>query len=305
MSGPHRACQVPRIPGEASPLLCVVHDDDEVRGMLVGDLRERFGAQYDVDGHADADSARQALERHAGEGRRVAAVFSADTDGVRRRGVPRRASATCTRTRGACCWWGAASGARPIRRSRRCGRGQAESYIFVPWGLRERWLYLPVSELLADWEASQRPDDRGRAGDRARSGSRGRTRCATSSRAHRAAVRVLPAGAPPRLAGSSNERASTGSAAAGARVSHRRGARRPVVRAIVASARVRDRAGDQRCDLAIVGGGSGRARRGRLRRLRGTRHRRRSTTSCPAARPGPARGSATTSASRPACPGAI
>jgi thioredoxin reductase (NADPH) len=35
--------------------------------------------------------------------------------------------------------------------------GQAESYIFVPWGPRERWLYLPVSELLADWEASQRP----------------------------------------------------------------------------------------------------------------------------------------------------
>jgi thioredoxin reductase (NADPH) len=35
--------------------------------------------------------------------------------------------------------------------------GQAESYVFVPWGPRERWLYLPVTELLADWEASQRP----------------------------------------------------------------------------------------------------------------------------------------------------
>jgi thioredoxin reductase (NADPH) len=35
--------------------------------------------------------------------------------------------------------------------------GQAESYVFVPWTLRERWLYLPVTELLADWEASQRP----------------------------------------------------------------------------------------------------------------------------------------------------
>ena len=32
--------------------------------------------------------------------------------------------------------------------------GQAESYVFVPWVLRERWLYLPVSELLADWEAA-------------------------------------------------------------------------------------------------------------------------------------------------------
>jgi hypothetical protein len=35
--------------------------------------------------------------------------------------------------------------------------GQAESYVFAPWVLRERWLYLPVTELLADWEASQRP----------------------------------------------------------------------------------------------------------------------------------------------------
>jgi hypothetical protein len=34
--------------------------------------------------------------------------------------------------------------------------GQAESYIFVPWVQRERWLYLPLSEILADWEASQR-----------------------------------------------------------------------------------------------------------------------------------------------------
>ena len=36
--------------------------------------------------------------------------------------------------------------------------GQAEAYVFVPWVLRERWLYLPVGELLADWEASQRTD---------------------------------------------------------------------------------------------------------------------------------------------------
>ena len=35
--------------------------------------------------------------------------------------------------------------------------GQADAYVFVPWGLPERWLYLPMTELLADWEASQRP----------------------------------------------------------------------------------------------------------------------------------------------------
>jgi thioredoxin reductase (NADPH) len=35
--------------------------------------------------------------------------------------------------------------------------GRADAYLFVPWGLPERWLYLPMTELLADWEASQRP----------------------------------------------------------------------------------------------------------------------------------------------------
>ena len=44
--------------------------------------------------------------------------------------------------------------------------GQAESYIFVPWGPRERWLYLPVTEVLADWEASEAAARRDGAPDR-------------------------------------------------------------------------------------------------------------------------------------------
>jgi thioredoxin reductase (NADPH) len=35
--------------------------------------------------------------------------------------------------------------------------GLADSYVFVPWEPRERWLYLPVGELLADWEAARPP----------------------------------------------------------------------------------------------------------------------------------------------------
>ena len=33
--------------------------------------------------------------------------------------------------------------------------GHVDSYVFVPWAQREPWLYLPVTEALADWERGQ------------------------------------------------------------------------------------------------------------------------------------------------------
>ena len=36
-------------------------------------------------------------------------------------------------------------------------RGQIDSYLFNPWTPCERWLYLPMSELLAEWSTAQRP----------------------------------------------------------------------------------------------------------------------------------------------------
>jgi len=36
--------------------------------------------------------------------------------------------------------------------------GQVDSYVFVPWALREQWLYLPVTEALADWSKSGPPE---------------------------------------------------------------------------------------------------------------------------------------------------
>ncbi len=138
------------------PVLCVVHDSDPVRELLVSDLRERLSEQYDVAGYADADAALPALRRHAENGRPVAAIFSSD-------------SGTC----GGDAFWAEAHDLHPAaRRVLLIGRGEwnrahpavaamragrADSYVFVPWALRERWLYLPVTEALADWEASHRP----------------------------------------------------------------------------------------------------------------------------------------------------
>ncbi|HET6865996.1 MAG TPA: FAD-dependent oxidoreductase [Solirubrobacteraceae bacterium] len=138
-------------------MLCVVHDAPGVRELLVADLRERFGRQYEVEGYPDAHTALEALRRHASTARAVSAVFGADTEacgGDAFRATVRELHPHARRVvlvgRGE---WSKAHPAVAALRS-----GQAESYIFVPWVLRERWLYLPVSELLADWEASQRPD---------------------------------------------------------------------------------------------------------------------------------------------------
>jgi thioredoxin reductase (NADPH) len=138
-------------------VLCVVHDECGVRALLVDDLRARFGMQYEVEGYPDADTALDALRRHASNATAVSAVFSADTHacgGETFRATVRELHPHARRVvlvgRGE---WSKAHPAVAALRS-----GQAESYIFVPWVLRERWLYLPVSELLADWEASQRPE---------------------------------------------------------------------------------------------------------------------------------------------------
>jgi thioredoxin reductase (NADPH) len=138
------------------PLLCVVHDDVEVRRLLVGDLGQRFGSDYEVEAYPDAASALDSLRRHRANRRRVAAVFSADNDvcggdafRVEVHDLHPAARRVALVGRGE---WNQTHPAVAALRT-----GQAESYIFIPWILRERWLYLPVSEMLADWEASQQP----------------------------------------------------------------------------------------------------------------------------------------------------
>jgi thioredoxin reductase (NADPH) len=137
-----------------SPSLRLLHGDAGVRADLERDLRRRYGADYDVHAHASDGEMLAALRRDAAEGRRAAIVFSDESpDG------------------GSAALFAAVHELHPAaRRVLLIGRGewskehpavtamrtgQVDSYIFVPWGLPERWLYLPVGEILADWEASQ------------------------------------------------------------------------------------------------------------------------------------------------------
>ena len=138
------------------PVLSIVQDDADVRRLLERDLHERFGAQYEIEAHADGSSALRAIAAHADDGRPVAAVFVADSDacgGAELRTKVRDAHPRVRRVllvaRGE--WKNAHPAVEAMR------TGQAESYVFVPWGPRERWLYLPITEMLADWEASQPP----------------------------------------------------------------------------------------------------------------------------------------------------
>src|SRR5262249_13492653 len=106
--------------------------------------------------HASSTSALAAVQRRVQEGWPVAAVFTADSSacgGGAFRTALRDLDPHVRRVlivgRGE---WSTAHPAVTAMRT-----GQAESYIFVPWGPRERWLYLPVTEVLADWEASKGP----------------------------------------------------------------------------------------------------------------------------------------------------
>ncbi len=136
------------------PSLHLLHADADVRADLERDLRRRFGSDYDIDAHAGADEALAALRRDADEGRHVAIVFSDES--------PAGGSAELLAVvhelhplarRVLLIGRGEWSKEHPAVAAMRTG--QVDSYIFVPWGLRERWLYLSVSEILADWEASQ------------------------------------------------------------------------------------------------------------------------------------------------------
>ena len=138
------------------PILSIVHDDADVRAPLEQGLRERFGAQYDVVSYGDSAAALAALGSHAEDGRSVAVVLSADTPecgGAQFRLAVRDLHPQAQRMlivgRGE--WQNAHPAVEAMR------TGQAESHLFVPWGPRERWLYLPVAEALADWEASLPP----------------------------------------------------------------------------------------------------------------------------------------------------
>ena len=143
----------------SAPVIVVAVDDERLRDALVANLGPRFSPHYEVIcGPSRWATAR--LKSLADEGRDVALVMAA-TDlpdlgiggvellaKVRRRHPRARRQLLVDRGE----WRG-----HPIREAMILGL--VDSYVFVPWGQRERWLFLPVTEALADWERSRPPEE--------------------------------------------------------------------------------------------------------------------------------------------------
>jgi thioredoxin reductase (NADPH) len=139
-----------------APAIVVIADEKGLRGELSAMLERRFAPDY-CTLSTDDEGASELLRRLADDETPVAAVI-APTALRRRGGVEALADAHA-----------AHAGARrvllvgrgewrtdhPIRKA--LVMGLVDSYLFVPWGPPERWLFTPMTETLAAWHATQPP----------------------------------------------------------------------------------------------------------------------------------------------------
>ena len=139
-------------------VIVVVSDDERQREDLRADLVHRFGEDYAVVG-CDSPTATDGVRELIGEASTAAAVIAAvNLPATARTGVEllrtvRSEHLTARRIllvgRGE--WRD-----HPVRQA--MVLGEVDSYLFVPWWPRERWLYQPMSEYLAEWSRMQRPE---------------------------------------------------------------------------------------------------------------------------------------------------
>jgi thioredoxin reductase (NADPH) len=136
--------------------LLVVSDDERQRERLRADLEHRFGNDYEVLAFGSLSAPDQfPVEADMTVAAVVAAARLPSTcqSGIDLLRVVRarhpRARRVLLVDRGE--WRD-----HPVRRA--MVLGEVHSYLFVPWEPRERWLYQPMSEYLADWSLTQPPE---------------------------------------------------------------------------------------------------------------------------------------------------
>jgi thioredoxin reductase (NADPH) len=141
------------------PVFFLAHDQQAVLEALASDLGRRFGADYRIRSASSPEAALPTLERLAAAGEEVALLVAGQSLGggggvdflVAAHELHPLARRALLIGRGE---W-AAGGTHPAVRAMTLG--QIDSYLFHPWTIPERWLYLPVSELLADWSNAGPP----------------------------------------------------------------------------------------------------------------------------------------------------
>ena len=144
------------MPGNA--VIVVVSDDDRQREDLRADLEHRFGNDYEVvacGSPSVVNGLRGLLREEASTAAVIAAVNLPATGrtgvdvlrGVRSEHPTARRILLVERGE----WRD-----HPVRQA--MVLGEVDSYLFVPWVPRERWLHQPMSEYLADWSLTQPPE---------------------------------------------------------------------------------------------------------------------------------------------------
>jgi thioredoxin reductase (NADPH) len=139
------------------PILFLVDDRPPVLAALAGDLERRFGADHRILTGTSPRAALAALEDLAGRGQEVAMVVAAqgmaELPGVELLVRARELHPGAKRVLlvGRRAWTPANPAVRAMT------MGQIDTYLFEPWLPVERFLYLPVTQVLADWVPARGP----------------------------------------------------------------------------------------------------------------------------------------------------
>jgi thioredoxin reductase (NADPH) len=139
------------------PVLFLVDDRPKVLAALAADLERRFGADHRVLTAVSPGAALAALEGLAGRGQEVAMVVAAlgmaELPGVEllQRARELHPGAKRVLLVGRRAWTADNPAVRAMT------LGQIDTYLFEPWLPVERFLYLPVTQVLADWVPARGP----------------------------------------------------------------------------------------------------------------------------------------------------
>ena len=138
----------------ARPTILIVTDDVETRGSLAEHVLRRYEPDYAI----AAVSGVQAQAMLASVEPSLAAVIAPDglSGGVSGLELMAQANRADPATRRVMLVPRGEWRDHPVRRA--MGLGHVDGYLFVPWQPREEWLYLPLSEQLADWSRSREPE---------------------------------------------------------------------------------------------------------------------------------------------------
>jgi thioredoxin reductase (NADPH) len=139
------------------PILFLVDDRPEVLEALAADLGRRFGGDHRILTEASPSAALETLLRLAEEAQEVALVVAgqamAAMAGVQLlvRANELHPGAKRVLLVGRRAWTPANPAVRAM------ALGQIDTYLFEPWLPVDRFLYLPISQMLADWVPTRGP----------------------------------------------------------------------------------------------------------------------------------------------------